>query len=208
MRCRWEISATRASSPTSRRLSSAAATSATAPGSLARLPAAELALGLRRPRAARAACALHRRGLRRGRHLDLRPADRVGDEEGNVSMSRILIVEDDDDLVNLATHWLERAGYTVEHAGDGAAALTLLKNDPLPGLVLLDVMLPKIDGFELLRLVRSNPRTKELPVIMVTSFSRDKDAKRGRELGANDYIVKPLMELDFLKRVEHIVKDQ
>ena len=123
-------------------------------------------------------------------------------------MSRILIVEDDDDLVNLATHWLERAGYTVENAGDGQTALGLLKNDPLPALVLLDVMLPKIDGFELLRLIRSNPRTKTLPVAMVTSFSRDKDAKRGRDLGANDYIVKPLMELDFLKRVEHIVKDQ
>ena len=122
--------------------------------------------------------------------------------------ARILIVEDDDDLVNLATHWLERAGYTVENAGDGQKALGLLKNDPLPALVLLDVMLPKIDGFELLRLIRSNPRTKTLPVAMVTSFSRDKDAQRGRDLGANDYIVKPLMELDFLKRVEHIVKDQ
>ena len=123
-------------------------------------------------------------------------------------MNRILIVEDDDDLVNLATHWLERAGYTVENAGDGQKALGLLKNNPLPALVLLDVMLPKIDGFELLRLVRSNPRTKELPVIMMTSFSRDKDAKRGRDLGANDYIVKPLMELDFLKRIEHVVQDQ
>jgi DNA-binding response OmpR family regulator len=123
-------------------------------------------------------------------------------------VSRLLIVEDDDDLVNLATHWLERAGYAVEHAGDGQAALALLKNDPLPALVLLDVMLPKVDGFTLLRLIRTNPRTKNLPVAMVTSFSRDKDAKRGRELGANDYIVKPLMELDFLKRIEHIVKDQ
>ena len=123
-------------------------------------------------------------------------------------MSRILIVEDDEDMVNLTTHWLERAGYSVEHAADGAAALKLLKNDPLPALVVLDVMLPKIDGFELLRLVRANARTKALPVAMVTSFSRDKDAKRGRDLGANEYIVKPLMELDFLKRVEHIIKDQ
>jgi DNA-binding response OmpR family regulator len=123
-------------------------------------------------------------------------------------MSRILIVEDDADIANLATHWLERAGYTVEHAADGAAALKLLKNDPLPALVLLDVMLPKIDGFELLRLLRANARTRRLPVVMVTSFSRDKDEKRGRELGANDYIVKPLMQLDFLKRVEHIIKDQ
>ncbi|HEY5899964.1 MAG TPA: response regulator [Burkholderiales bacterium] len=123
-------------------------------------------------------------------------------------MSRILIVEDDEDLVNLSTHWLERAGYAVEHAPDGEAALDLLQNDPLPALVLLDVMLPKLDGFEILRRLRADERTKDLAVVMVTSFSRDKDAARGRELGANDYIVKPLMELDFLKRIEHIIKDQ
>jgi DNA-binding response OmpR family regulator len=123
-------------------------------------------------------------------------------------MTRILIVEDDADIVRLATRWLERAGYGVEHAATGPAALELLANDPLPALVLLDVILPKIDGFELLRRIRSGVRTKNLPVIMVTSLSRDRDAARGRELGANDYIVKPLHELDFLKRVEHLVKDQ
>ena len=123
-------------------------------------------------------------------------------------MHRILIVEDDEDLVRLATHWLEREGYKVEHAADGGAALGLLGRDPLPALVLLDVMLPKIDGFEVLRQIRADKRTKTLPVVMVTSFSRDRDAARGRELGANDYIVKPLHELDFLKRVEHLIKDQ
>jgi DNA-binding response OmpR family regulator len=123
-------------------------------------------------------------------------------------MNRILIVEDDEDLVRLTTHWLEREGYPVQHAADGEAALELLEKDPLPGLVLLDVMLPKIDGFEILRRIRSKERTKTLPVVMVTSFSRERDAARGRELGANDYIVKPLHELDFLKRVEHIIKDQ
>ena len=123
-------------------------------------------------------------------------------------MSRILIVEDDADIVNLTTHWLERAGYGVQHAGDGAAALGILGADPLPALVLLDIMLPRIDGFEVLRRIRAERRTKTLPVIIVTSFSRDRDAARGRELGANDYLVKPLMRLDFLKRVEHIVKDQ
>jgi chemosensory pili system protein ChpA (sensor histidine kinase/response regulator) len=123
-------------------------------------------------------------------------------------VNRILIVEDDEDLVNLSTHWLEKAGYVVEHAPDGAAALELLNNDPLPAVVLLDVMLPKIDGFEVLRRIRAERRTRTLPVVMVTSFSRDKDAKRARDIGVNDYIVKPLMELDFLKRIEHIVKDQ
>ena len=123
-------------------------------------------------------------------------------------MSRILIVEDDPDLVALVKRWLERDGHLVEHAADGAAALAVLKWDPLPHLILLDVMLPKTDGFEVLRRLRAEPRTKDLPVMMVTSFSRDVDAARGRELGANDYVVKPLMEVDFLKRVEHLIKDQ
>ena len=123
-------------------------------------------------------------------------------------MSRILLVEDDADLAALLRRWLERAGHTVQHAADGPAGLKMLEADPLPDLVLLDVMLPKLDGFEVLRRVRATERTKGLPVIMVTSFSRDKDQKRGRELGADDYIVKPLMELDFLKRVEHLLKDQ
>jgi DNA-binding response OmpR family regulator len=122
-------------------------------------------------------------------------------------MSRILVVEDDADMASLAIRWLERAGHAVQRVGDGPAGLTALEADPLPDLVLLDVMLPKMDGFEVLKRVRAGARTKRLPVIMVTSFSRDKDAARGRELGANDYIVKPLMELDFLKRVEHILKD-
>jgi len=110
-------------------------------------------------------------------------------------------------MANLAIRWLERAGYAVQRVGDGPAGLQRLEGDPLPDLVLLDVMLPKMDGFEVLRRIRAGARTRRLPVIMVTSFSRDKDAARGRELGANDYIVKPLMELDFLKRVEHILKD-
>jgi DNA-binding response OmpR family regulator len=123
-------------------------------------------------------------------------------------MSRILIVEDDPDLVALLKRWLGRDGHRVEHAANGVAALEALKRDPLPHLVLLDVMLPKMDGFEVLQQLRAEPRTRSVPVVMVTSFSRDRDAARGRELGANDYVVKPLMEVDFLKRIDHLIKDQ
>ena len=122
-------------------------------------------------------------------------------------MARILIVEDDADLVALARRWLEREGHKVEHAPSGPAAIeALAAAHELPDVVLLDVMLPKIDGFEILRLIRGEPRTKALPVVMVTSFSRDKDVARGKELGATDYIVKPLMEIDFLDRVKAALK--
>ena len=123
-------------------------------------------------------------------------------------MSRVLIVEDDPDLVALVKKWLERDGHEIEHAGDGAAALDRLARSPLPHLVLLDVMLPKMDGFAVLQKMRSEPGTRDVPVVMITSFSRDKDAARGRELGANDYVVKPLMERNFLKRIEGFLKTQ
>ena len=113
----------------------------------------------------------------------------------------ILLVEDDTDLVELATHWLERDGYAVSSLGDGREALERLAADPLPDLVLLDVMIPHVTGFEVLQKLRADVRTRDLPVVMVTSFSRERDVARGRELGANDYIIKPLMELDFLDRV-------
>jgi len=113
----------------------------------------------------------------------------------------ILVVEDDADLVELATRWLERDGYAVRSVADGKAALEQLAVDPLPDLVLLDVMIPHVTGFDVLQKLRAAARTRALPVVMMTSFSRERDVAHGRELGANDYIVKPLMEIDFLDRV-------
>ena len=121
-------------------------------------------------------------------------------------MSRVLIVEDDPDLVALVRRWLEHDGHHVEHAADGAQAIEALRREPLPHLVLLDVMLPKLDGFAVLQSLRGEPRSRTLPVVMVTSFTRDRDVARGRELGANDYVVKPLMELDFMKRIEPYIR--
>ena len=119
---------------------------------------------------------------------------------------KILVVDDDPDLVSLARRWLERAGHVVSHAGTGPAALEALAADPLPDLVLLDVMLPRIDGFAVLRRMRAAERTKSLPVIILSSFDRNQDVARGMELGADDYIVKPPMEYPFLGRVAHFAK--
>jgi DNA-binding response OmpR family regulator len=114
----------------------------------------------------------------------------------------VLIVDDDPDLVELVRRWLARAGHQVDHAATGPAALAALAADPLPDLVLLDVLLPRIDGFALLKRLRAEERTRRLPVVIVSSFTRDQDVARGMELGADDYIVKPLMEFHFLGRLE------
>jgi CheY-like chemotaxis protein len=85
----------------------------------------------------------------------------------------ILIVDDDPDLVSLARRWLEREGHAVDHVGTGPAALQALALDPLPDLVLLDIMLPRIDGFALLKRIRADERLRSLPVVIVaTRMSR------------------------------------
>src|SRR3990170_730071 len=119
---------------------------------------------------------------------------------------RILIVDDDPDLVALVRRWLERERHTVAHAATGPAALEALAADPLPDLVLLDVMLPRIDGFAVLRRLRAQERTKGLPVVILSSFDRDQDVARGMELGADDYLVKPPMEYHFLARIARFAK--
>ena len=121
---------------------------------------------------------------------------------------KVLIVDDEPDLVALVTRWLERAGHKASHAGTGPAALEALAADPLPDLVLLDVLLPRVDGFALLKRLRAEERTRRLPVVIVSSFTRDQDVARGMELGADDYIVKPLMEYHFLGRIGRFADKQ
>ena len=106
----------------------------------------------------------------------------------------------------MVTRWLEREGHHVTHEVSGSSALEALAADPLPDLLLLDVMLPRIDGFAVLRRLRAEPRTQALPVIILSSFDRHEDVARGLELGANDYIVKPPMEFHFLGRIARFAK--
>ena len=118
----------------------------------------------------------------------------------------ILLVDDDPDLRNLITRWLEREGYRVRSSANGHAALEVLAADPLPDLVLLDILLPKTNGLNVLRRLRAEERTRDLPVVMMTGLASEKDVQRGGLLGADDYIVKPLAERDLVERVRKALR--
>lgn len=102
----------------------------------------------------------------------------------------ILLVEDDSFISGMYQTKLTSMGYEVEVQEDGEAAAKRISEDPLPDLVLLDIVLPKKDGFEILEELRANERTKHLPVILLTNLGQKPDVERGVKLGADDYIIK------------------
>jgi len=102
----------------------------------------------------------------------------------------ILLVEDDSFISGMYQTKLTNLGYQVELIDDGETAATRLKQDPLPDLVLLDIVLPKKDGFEILEDLRREERTQKLPVILLTNLGQKPDVERGVKLGADDYIIK------------------
>ena len=112
----------------------------------------------------------------------------------------ILIVDDGPDNLTLLSGVLKDE-YKVKVANSGARALQVMESGPLPDLVLLDVMMPEMDGYEVLRRMRDHARTREVPVIFVTAMSGDEDEQRGIALGAVDYITKPISPPTVLARV-------
>ncbi len=103
---------------------------------------------------------------------------------------KILVVDDERVTTELAKTFLEKNGFTVIIADDGEKALTLARQEA-PDLVLLDVMLPTIDGFEVCRRLRSDELFKSVPILMFTARGFSSDLERGQEVGADEYIVKP-----------------
>ncbi len=102
----------------------------------------------------------------------------------------ILLVEDDSFISGMYQTKLTSLGYKVEVKEDGEAGWNHLQKDPLPDLLLLDIVLPKKDGFEILEALRAESRTKHLPVILLTNLGQKPDVERGVKLGADDYIIK------------------
>ncbi len=120
-------------------------------------------------------------------------------------MPKILIVEDEEHIRQLVTLYLEKEGFAVEVAADGRAALSKV-NATKPDLVVLDLMLPEIDGWEVCRELRRSPLTEALPIIMLTARDDLIDRILGLELGADDYLTKPFNPRELVARVRAVLR--
>jgi DNA-binding response OmpR family regulator len=120
-------------------------------------------------------------------------------------MSRILVAEDDPDIANLLAHYLRKAGFEADIVSSGRDVVPRLRKTP-PDLLLLDLMLPGVDGLEVCRAVRSDQTTASVPIIMVTAKGEETDRIVGLELGADDYITKPFSPGEVVARVRALLR--
>ena len=122
-----------------------------------------------------------------------------------MAKENILVVEDEEAIRELVRYNLNREGYSVQEADSGEKALQLSKNK-LPDLLILDLMLPEIDGLELCKRLKSDTRTKHIPIVMLTAKGEEADIVTGLELGADDYITKPFSPRVLVARVRALLR--
>lgn len=122
-----------------------------------------------------------------------------------MAKERILVIEDDEDILELLQHHLAKEGYVVETADDGEKGLQRAKDQP-PHLLVLDLMLPGIDGLQVLKSLRADSRTAFLPVVILTAKGEEADIITGLEVGADDYVTKPFSPKVLLARIRAVLR--
>jgi DNA-binding response OmpR family regulator len=118
---------------------------------------------------------------------------------------KILVIEDERDILDLVRHYLEKEGFRTRTAADGGAGLTAARQER-PDLIVLDLMLPGMDGLELCKKLRADPATALTPVIMLTAKADETDRIVGLELGADDYLTKPFSPKELVARVKALLR--
>ena len=118
----------------------------------------------------------------------------------------VLLVDDDEMNRILVSRYLEKEGYTVRQVSSGEDALAALKRRPLPAMILLDVVMSGVSGFDVCREIKANPATRAIPVVLITGLDKDEDRLRGREAGADAFLKKPVARADLLARVCALVR--
>lgn len=120
-------------------------------------------------------------------------------------MKNILVIDDEADIVELISYNLKKEGFSVDYAYDGEAALKKIKNNKY-SLIILDLMLPGIQGLELCKIIRGIPETSNLPIIMLTAKGEEFDKVLGLEMGADDYITKPFSTRELVARTKAVLR--
>src|SRR5712675_667418 len=120
-------------------------------------------------------------------------------------MKRVLLIEDDRDIVELVRYNLEREGFQVAAANDGATGLVQVRKSP-PDMLLLDLMLPKLSGLEICRDIRRDQALNRLPILMLTARGEEADRVVGLEMGADDYVTKPFSPRELVARVKALLR--
>jgi DNA-binding response OmpR family regulator len=120
-------------------------------------------------------------------------------------VARVLVVEDSPDIADLIEHYLVRAGHRIEVLSSGGDVLPAVRRAP-PDLVILDLMLPGVDGLQVCQALRKEPSTAAIPIIMLTARDEEADRIRGLELGADDYVTKPFSPRELVARVAALLR--
>ncbi|BDW94830.1 hypothetical protein MACH10_05150 [Thalassospira tepidiphila] len=116
-----------------------------------------------------------------------------------------MIAEDEETIVESLSFLMEKEGYDVSVATDGRTAISMIARD-IPDMVLLDVMMPVCDGFEVVRAARNDPNTRQMPIMMLTAKTREVDRRKGLELGVDDFVTKPFSTRDVVSRVKVLLE--
>ncbi len=120
-------------------------------------------------------------------------------------MARILVVDDEPDIVRVVVKIMENRGHVVTTAHDGVEAVERVTAEPFD-VVILDLNLPRLDGFEVCRRIKSNPETRHVPVVMMTAaYVSVEDARRGADSGADEYVIKPFLRDVLIHNVERLI---
>lgn len=132
-------------------------------------------------------------------------APQAGDFDADVRLSTLLIVDDNQQNVELLQAYLEPLGCTIKTAADGLEALDAVDRQH-PDLILLDVMMPRMSGFEVCKKLKTDPATRAIPIIMVTALNELGDIERGVESGTDDFLSKPVKKLELITRVKSLLR--
>jgi two-component system cell cycle response regulator len=126
-------------------------------------------------------------------------------DDARMSESKILVVDDNAQNLELLVAYLEPEGCEISTAINGLEAIEKVRSDP-PDLILLDIMMPRMSGFEVSRKLKSDPKTRDIPICMVTALNELGDIERAVESGTDDFVSKPVSRLELLTRVRNLLK--